>query len=162
MFFLVTQPLMGVLGPHTLCTWLLRQHARGGCLWGGWRLRDGSGFADFQLSSQQHTQAVNPRPRRAGCLPGWSGAWWREGHGHGSTPCRASIIAKIFAEKSAAPPRGKPGPGAEPHPGLQPGEQGMNASGSREPSTARHLQPARPGSAEGTGQGRGAGHGPGL
>lgn len=33
--------------------------------------------------------------------------------------------------------------------------RGMNASGCREPSTARHRQPAPPGAAEGSGQGRG-------
>lgn len=40
--------------------------------------------------------------------------------------------------------------------------RGMNASGCREPSTAQQLQPAPPGSAEGTGRGRGAGQALGL
>lgn len=51
---------------------------------------------------------------------------------------RAGITAKIFAEKSAAPPQGKPGPGAQPALGLQTeggGKQG-NACGCRESSTS--------------------------
>ncbi|XP_037256595.1 leucine-rich repeat-containing protein 26 [Falco rusticolus] len=68
-----------------------------------------------------------------GAVPG-------RGRAEGTAPhlARAGITAKIFAEKSAAPPQGKPGPGAQPDPGLQTeggGEQG-NAQGCRELSTS--------------------------
>ena len=69
----------------------------------------------------------------AGAVPG-------RGRDEGTAPhlARAGITAKIFAEKSAAPPREKLGPGAQPALGLQTeggGEQG-NACGCRELSTS--------------------------
>lgn len=84
---------------------------------------------------------------------------------------RAGITAKIFAERSAAPPQGKLGPGAQPAPRLQTvggGERG-NACGCREPSTSM-LSPCsqalpgtsarhQPGSPKGARQGRVAGQG---
>lgn len=84
-----------------------------------------------------HKQLIPGRAELAAYL---SGAVPGRGRDKGTALhlARAGITAKIFAEKSAAPPQGKPGPGAQPALGLQTeggGKQG-NACGCRESSTS--------------------------
>lgn len=86
--------------------------------WGGWRPKNGSGFAFFHLSSLQRTQAVNPGP----CI-----TWLEQCLAEGGTRARLctlpgqAALQKYLLRKSAAPPRGKLGPGTAARSGFADG-----------------------------------------
>lgn len=76
----------------------------GNILWGGWRPRDGSGFAfSSSPACSAHKQLIPGRAELAAYL---AGAVPGRGRDEGTAPhlARAENIARIFAEKSAAPP----------------------------------------------------------
>lgn len=95
-----------------------------------------------------HKQLIPGHPALAAYL---AGAVPSGGRDVGTVPHLAgqASLQKYLLKKSAAPPRGKPGPGAEPQPGLQAAEQGNECECLQ---GAGHC-PAPPGSAQGTGQG---------
>lgn len=142
---------MRVLAPYTRrgCSYMAGEAAY------QWRMPCGDdGGQEMGLallfSSLQRSQAVNARPCRAGCLPGWNSAWQREGtraqlH---TLPGQASL-QKYLLKKYSSTPR-KTGLGAQPAPGLQTeggGERhGGNAAAGR--SQARPPAPLAAGTAQ--------------
>lgn len=149
----VTQPLMGVLGPHTPLYLAVPPLPMGDAPGG-----DGGLGMDLDLlissspACSTHKKLIPGQAELAAYL---GGAVPGGGRDVGTVPHLAgqASLQKYLLEKVQLHPEENRVREQSPMQVCSRVSRGMTASGCREPSTAQHPQPAPPGSAGGAGQG---------